>query len=200
MGQQLQYCETSMPLNYNAPSDFTMSYNSLGLATDDSFGPRQPESWRYEVPSRMYINVFTQVPGVRPTNQFNAMFTNEFSATASRMQLSCGMNPPEYLGTAQIFQGYYAGQMAGSHLYGCPSKRNGATYINVAAFVMDQVNPSTRMPPNCDWRCLREQNMTNQRAAEIVVEFGPFPDEVTARGQVRKAQELMMNHIRKLTP
>jgi hypothetical protein len=42
--------------------------------------------------------------------------------------------------------------------------------------------------------------MTNQRAAEIVVEFGPFADEVTARGQVRKAQELMMNHIRKLTP
>ena len=200
MGQQLQYCETSMPVNYNAPSDFTMSYNSLGLATDDSFGPRIPESWRGEVPSRLYINVFTQVPGVRPTNQFNAMFSNEFSATASRMQLSCGMNPPEYLGTAQIFQGYYAGQMAGSHLYGCPSKRNGATYINVAAFVMDQVNPMNRMPPNCDWRCLRGQNMTNQRAAEIVVEFGPFADEVTARGQVRKAQELMMNHIRKLTP
>jgi hypothetical protein len=42
--------------------------------------------------------------------------------------------------------------------------------------------------------------MANQRAAEIVVEFGPFDQEVTSRGQVRRAQELMMNHIRKLTP
>jgi len=199
MGQQLQYCETSLPLNYNAPSDFTMSYNSLALASDTSFGLQQPNDCCGDVPSKLYINVFTQVPGVAPMNQFNATFTNEFNATASRMQLSCGMNAPEYLGTAQIFQGYYAGQMAGSHLYGCPSKRNGKTYINVAAFVVDQVNPLNRIP-TCDWRCLQAQNMANQRAAEIVVEFGPFNDEVTARGQVRKAQELMMRHIRKLTP
>lgn len=89
--------------------------------------------------------------------------------------------------------------MGASHLYGCPSKRNGKTYVNVAAFVVDQVNPLNQMP-NCDWRCLREQSMANQRAAEIVVEFGPFDQEVTSRGQVRRAQELMMSHIRKLTP
>jgi hypothetical protein len=199
MGQQLQYCETSLPLNYNVPSDFTMSYNSLGLSSDASLSSQPMVDVFGDVPSRLYINVFTQIPGVRPTNQFNSMFTNEFSATASRMQLSCGMNPPEYLGTAQIFQGYYAGQMGASHLYGCPSKRNGKTYVNVAAFVVDQVSPLNQMP-NCDWRCLREQNMANQRAAEIVVEFGPFDQEVTSRGQVRRAQEIMMNHIRKLTP
>lgn len=200
MGQQLQYCETSLPMNYNAPSDFTMSYNSLGLSSDTSLGSQGMANQNpAEVPSKLYVNVFTQIPGVPPTNQFTGMFTNEFSATASRMQLSCGMNPPEYLGTAQIFQGYYAGQMAASHLYGCPSMRNGKSYINVAAFVVDQVNPLSRIP-NCDWRCLREQNLRNQRAAEIVVEFGPFHNEVTARGQVRQAQEIMMNHIRKLTP
>jgi hypothetical protein len=199
MGQQLQYCETSMPVNYNAPGDYTMSYNSLALSTDASFGPQVQNNCCGDVPSSMYINVFTQVPGARPLNQFQAQFSNEFRATASRMQLSCGANLPEYLGTAEIFQGYYAGQSAGSNLFGCTSKRNGKTYVNVAAFLIDQVNPVNRVP-TCDWRCMQAQGLSNQRAAEIVVEFGPFNDEVTARGQVRKAQELMRNSIQKVTP
>lgn len=207
-GRQLSYCEVTPPIAPNSAGDpfynafrwmnmNTMSYNSLAIASDGTLGAQgTPQQMNGPTLSRMYVNVFTNMSG-QPVTQAQSMFTNEFSQTVSRLQISCGSQSIQYLGSAATFQGYFNWSVAVSPLFGCVNPRGGKWYVNVGTFPMDQITP---MVPSCGWNCWAGQNFTNRRAAEIVAEIGPFDYPPAPMGLAPDAQRMMLQHIKRLTP
>jgi hypothetical protein len=61
---------------------------------------------------------------------------------------------------------------------------------------MDRYIPTA---PTCDWNCWSRQNFTNVRAAEIVVEYGPYEVQQDPVPYARKAQDTMLLNLRKLS-
>ncbi len=203
-GAQLNYCEQTPPILMNAPADpfyntfrwsnmNTMSYNSLAIASDSSLGGVAPGAPPQTL-AKMFINVFTN-PN-QNHNGFQAPFATELNQTASRLQLSCGSQNIQYLGDAVTNQGYYSWSVAVAPLFGCVNPRGGRWYVDIAAFPLEHV---TSLLPSIGWNGWISQGFASQRAAEIVVEIGPFDYAPLPMSVSRQAQELMSQHIRKLT-
>jgi hypothetical protein len=205
-GQALNYCEMTPPVIFNASADpiynsfrsmnmSTLSYNSLAISSDGSLAPRT-QGQSQPALAKMFINVFTN-PGQIPSSQFQTPFTNELSQTASRLQISCGSQNIQYLGDAAINQGYYSWSVAVSPLFGCVNPRGGKWYVDIGAFPLEHV---TSMLPSNGWGGWIQQSFASQRAAEIVVEIGPFDYAPTPMSVAQDAQAMMAQQIRKLTP
>ena len=204
-GAQLNYCVQTPPVQMNAPADpfyntfrwsnmNTMSYNSLAIASDTSLGRRvlggpQPTL------AKMFINVFTN-PNQVIHSGFQAPFATELSQTASRLQLSCGSQAIQYLGDAVTHQGFYSWSVAVTPLFGCVNPRGGRWFVDIAAFPLEQV---TSLLPSVGWNSWITQGFASQRAAEIVVEIGPFDYAPLPMSVAQDAQAMMASQIRKLT-
>lgn len=205
-GMPVNYCEMSQFINPNSPGSpmenqfrwmnmNTMAYNSFAMASDATLGRGNMARLDNESLAGMYVNVFTNMTG-RPLTQAQAPFTNEFSQTVSRLQMNCGSEPIRYIGTAPIWQGYFNGTIAVNPMFGCTHARDGKWFVSIGSFPMDRYIPTS---PTCDWNCWSRQNFTNVRAAEIVVEYGPYEVQQDPVPYARKAQDTMLNNLRKLS-
>lgn len=207
-GQAMPYCDITPPLNWNAPADplanpfryMTMnmlSYNGIALASDSTLSPSGPAPGIMQ-PSmaKLYANVFTNVSGTA-SSPFLAPFATELNATVSRMAVACAGEPPQYLGNAAIFQGYFSFQLASTPLFGCTVRRNLQWYVEIAAFPIDS---NMSIAPSQGWGGWIGQSFANKRAAEIVVELGPYPVMPNPVGVAPAAQDLMVQNIKKLLP
>ncbi len=205
-GIPVNYCEMSQFISPNSPGSpgenqfrwmnmNTMSYNSLAMASDATLGRGSQPRLDNESVAGMYVNVFTNMAG-RPSTQAQAPFTNEFSQTVSRLQMNCGSEPIRFIGVAPIWQGYFNGTIAVNPMFACTHPRDGKWYVSVGSFPMDRYIPTA---PNCDWSCWSRQNFTNVRAAEIVVEYGPYEVQQDPVPYARKAQDTMLGNLRKLS-
>lgn len=213
-GRALNYCEMTPSISYNAEGSpynnqyrfitmNTMSYNSLQIASDSTLvqAANSPQHAGPSELSKLSINVFTN-PNLqnRPANnQWQAQFATEFSQTVSLLQITCGGQNIQYMGNAASFQGYFNWSVAVSPLFGCVYPRNGKYFVSVGTFPMDRVGQYVP-GPQCDWNCWSAQNFGNVRAAEIVVEMGPFSYPPATVGLAPQAQGLMLQNIKKLTP
>lgn len=205
-GMPVNYCEMSQFINPNAPGSpmenqfrwmnmNTMAYNSFAMSSDATLGRGSLARLDNESLAGMYVNVFTNMTG-RPLTQAQAPFTNEFSQTVSRLQMNCGSEPIRYIGTAPIWQGYFNGTIAVNPMFGCTHARDGKWFVSIGSFPMDRYIPTS---PTCDWNCWSRQNFTNVRAAEIVVEYGPYEVQQDPVPYARKAQDTMLSNLRKLS-
>jgi hypothetical protein len=204
-GRPITYCEITPPLAMNSPGDpmynafrwmtmNTMSYNSIAIASDASLGANGAIQHSGPALSKLFVNVFTNMSG-QPVTQSQSAFTNEFSQTVSRLQISCGSQSIQFLGNAPTIQGYFGYTVGVSPLFGCVNARGGKYYVNVGTFPMDQITP---LAPACGWNCWSNQRFTNLRAAEIVAEIGPFDYPPSPMGLAADAQNMMIQNIRKL--
>lgn len=207
-GQQLQYCSITPTLNWNSSNDpvlnsfrwmnmNTMSYNAMAMASDNSLASANaPIGSMQPAMAKMYVNVFTNVSGL-PTSAAQSPFTNEMSSTVSRLNVACAGQTPQYMGNAAIFQGYFNFQLAATPLFGCVTPRNNQWYVEVGAFPMEQNMP---ILATAGWGNWIGQSFANTRAAEIVVELGPYPNAVLPISVAPDAQSLMVQNIKKLLP
>jgi hypothetical protein len=206
-GGKLRYCEMTPSIAANAPADpfynrfrwdnqSMISYNSVLISSDSSL-MNTPELGQNSAVSMasMYVNVFSNVTG-NPQGPAG-FFATELSQTASRLHTVCYGQAIQYLGNAPIFQGYFNYNIASAPLFGCVVPRNGQWFIEVASMPIDTqmaIDPSNGYAP---WMC---QNFTNVRAAEIVVEFGPFSYAPVPGSVAPDAQNIMVSNIKKLLP
>ena len=206
-GQMIPYCNIVPPLNWNASADplmntfrwmnmSTMSYNSIALASDNSLANASAPGSMQPTMAKLYTNVFTNLTGA-PTSQFQSAFTTELNTTVSRMNIACAGQTPQYMGNAAIFQGYFNFQLAATPLFGCVTPRNNQWYVEVGAFPIDSNMP---ILPSQGWGSWIGQSFANKRAAEIVVELGPYPNAVLPISVAPQAQDLMVQNIKKLLP
>lgn len=206
-GQTMEYCNMTPPLAFNSPADpifnsfrwmnmNTMSYNSIALASDNSLANANAPIAAQPTMAKLYVNVFTNVSGI-PSTPHQAAFANELSQTVSRLEIACAGQTPQYMGDAAIFQGYFAWQVAATPLFGCVTPRNNQWYVEVAAFPIDQ---NMSILPAQGWGSWIGQSFANKRAAEIVVEIGPFPYAPAPISVAPDAQAIMVQNIKKLLP
>lgn len=208
---RLDYCDITPPLSWNSGGNpvfntfrwatmGTMSYNSIAIASDNSLsgfngsGPVEPAM------AKLYVNVFTNVRG-RDTNNFQEIFATELCETVSRLKTACAGMPIEFLGNAPAFQGFFEGTAAEVPLFGCTVQRQGAFFVEIGAFPTDRV--SSYMPASGHrnpWTRWISQRFTDTRAAEIVVELGPYPVAPIPMMVANSAQGLMLQSLQKLTP
>ncbi len=211
----VQYCNMTPPILFNSPGDplyntfrfmtmNMMSYNSIVLSSDNSLvsasAPINPQA----AMAKLYINVFTNVNGAMGSPFQNA-FATELSQTVSRLNMACAGQPIQYLGEAPTYEGFYSWQVAAFPLFGCAVMREGQWYAEIGAFPLDQ--NMTFIPslvasgqPDTNWSSWITQSFTNKRAAEIVVEIGPYAQSnpPSPRYVVREAVPIMASNIKKL--
>ncbi|MCX6123352.1 MAG: hypothetical protein NTV34_01170, partial [Proteobacteria bacterium] len=206
-GASFEYCTKTPSLAWNSPATpignqfrwdtmSTMSYNSIVIASDNSLKDRRPQGAAKPTMAKLSANVFTNVTGVA-NDSFSRMFATELNQTVSRMNVSCAGQKPVFLGNAMIFEGYFQWNPVMSPLFGCVTKRNSQWYVEIGAFPMDQ---NRAILPNQGWTPWIGQDFGNTRAAEIVVEVGPFPYAPAPESVAPDAQALMLQNMKKLLP
>lgn len=208
-GQAIPYCNMSPSIAFNSPAHpifnsfrwdnmSMISYNAMAIASDSSLGNTgmAPGSVMQPSMAKLYTNVFTNVTGAS-NDQFQNMFATELNATVSRLNIACAGQQPQYLGNAAIFQGYFSFSLASAPLFGCLTQRNLQWYVEIAAFPIDT---NMQILPQQGWGQWIGQSFANKRAAEIVVELGPYPQAVLPISVAPDAQNLMVQNIKKLLP
>ncbi|MCX6116898.1 MAG: hypothetical protein NT027_05110 [Proteobacteria bacterium] len=205
-GDSIKYCQARPSINFNASGDpffntfrwdsqNMISYNGIMISSDSSLevsdiiGAQDPSM------ARMSINVFSNVNGLQ-NGGFNK-FATELSHTSSRLGESCFGQSIQYLGNAAIMQGFFHWDIAAAPLFGCVSARNNQWYAVIGAMPIER---QLSINPQMTWAGWMGQSFANTRAAEIVVEIGPFNFAPVPMSIAPDAQNIMVQNIKKLMP
>jgi hypothetical protein len=206
-GRTLDYCNITPSISWNSPADpifnsfrwlnmSTLSYNSISLASDESLIGLNNAAQNQPVLGKLSVNVFSNLQGTNATN-FETQFATELNQTVSRMNVACAGQVPQYLGNAAVFQDYFQWSPVATPLFGCTTLRNNKYFVQVGAFPLEQ---NVSILPGAGWAPWIRQSFSNVRAAEIVVEIGPFAYAPSPLSVAQDAQALMVQNIKKLLP